>query len=264
MENLHIGWDVGGWNCDKNPKSRDAIVILDKNRQVLGIPWRGNLRNTINGANSSAEWISAILALCQVNWSDEHLPKVTMAIDTPLGFSDEFRQLLNGVASLDTATESTANRYLFRHTERFLSEHGLTPLSAIKDMIGSQATKGMHVLSKLSLKPSSPGIWADNHLLKAIEAYPAACKHSPTVGEILTPFMSSQDVIRLPMDSIWEGATFTSGIDHDDKRDALICALVAWLFDWQKSSLAFPLSNTPVAEGWIFIPEDALEQGGQL
>jgi hypothetical protein len=24
-----IGWDVGGWNCDHNPNSRDAIVILD-------------------------------------------------------------------------------------------------------------------------------------------------------------------------------------------------------------------------------------------
>ena len=24
-----IGWDVGGWNCDKNGESRDAIVILD-------------------------------------------------------------------------------------------------------------------------------------------------------------------------------------------------------------------------------------------
>ena len=24
-----IGWDVGGWNCEKNAKSRDALVILD-------------------------------------------------------------------------------------------------------------------------------------------------------------------------------------------------------------------------------------------
>jgi hypothetical protein len=22
----NIGWDVGGWNCDKNPRGRDAIV----------------------------------------------------------------------------------------------------------------------------------------------------------------------------------------------------------------------------------------------
>ena len=26
---LFIGWDVGGWNCDNNADSRDAIVILD-------------------------------------------------------------------------------------------------------------------------------------------------------------------------------------------------------------------------------------------
>lgn len=24
---LYIGWDVGGWNCDKNNKSRDALMI---------------------------------------------------------------------------------------------------------------------------------------------------------------------------------------------------------------------------------------------
>jgi len=25
-----IGWDVGGWNCDHNATSRDAIVILNE------------------------------------------------------------------------------------------------------------------------------------------------------------------------------------------------------------------------------------------
>ena len=29
---LFIGWDVGGWNCDKNPASRDALVVLDAGR----------------------------------------------------------------------------------------------------------------------------------------------------------------------------------------------------------------------------------------
>jgi hypothetical protein len=28
-----IGWDVGGWNCDKNRESRDALVILDVNQR---------------------------------------------------------------------------------------------------------------------------------------------------------------------------------------------------------------------------------------
>ena len=41
---IFIGWDVGGWNCDNNPKSRDAMVVLNAERQIVGKPWRGNLR----------------------------------------------------------------------------------------------------------------------------------------------------------------------------------------------------------------------------
>jgi len=37
-------WSIGGWNCDKNQNSRDAIVILDANHEIVGTPWRGNLR----------------------------------------------------------------------------------------------------------------------------------------------------------------------------------------------------------------------------
>lgn len=24
---LFMGWDVGGWNCDRNPASRDALAF---------------------------------------------------------------------------------------------------------------------------------------------------------------------------------------------------------------------------------------------
>ena len=48
---FYIGWDVGGWNCEKNGKSRDAIVILDAALQIVGKPWRGNLRTTLNAVN---------------------------------------------------------------------------------------------------------------------------------------------------------------------------------------------------------------------
>jgi hypothetical protein len=47
---FYIGWDVGGWNCDKNGKSRDALVILDADMNLIGKPWRGNLSETINAA----------------------------------------------------------------------------------------------------------------------------------------------------------------------------------------------------------------------
>ena len=59
-----IGWDVGGGNCDKNGESRDAIVILDAGLAIVGTPWRGNLRKSINAATTSRAWVEALFALC--------------------------------------------------------------------------------------------------------------------------------------------------------------------------------------------------------
>lgn len=59
-----IGWDVGGWTCDKNRISRDAIVILDAKLNVVGQPWRGNLRKHINAYSTTSDWVMAILSLC--------------------------------------------------------------------------------------------------------------------------------------------------------------------------------------------------------
>lgn len=44
MRHYYIGWDVGAWNGDRNAASRDAIVILDAARRVIGTRGRGNLR----------------------------------------------------------------------------------------------------------------------------------------------------------------------------------------------------------------------------
>ena len=62
-----IGWDVGGWNCDKNQNSRDAIVILDTNREIVGSPWRGNLRKNINVSSTTTDWIAALFGSCGSN-----------------------------------------------------------------------------------------------------------------------------------------------------------------------------------------------------
>ena len=99
-----LGWDVGGWNCDKNGKSRDAIVILNQNVEIVGKPWRGNLR----------------------------VP--------------------------------------------------------IKDMIGSQATKGIHTVAKFAPRRPSRGVWADCIGLTAIEGYPSACKYSATIMALWSRF----------------------------------------------------------------------------
>ncbi|WLQ16274.1 DUF429 domain-containing protein [Hahella aquimaris] len=256
---LYIGWDVGGWNCDSNSKSRDALVVLDGRRRLLGKPWRGNLRKVINQAATTAEWIQALLECCEVTSPSSKLPVVTLAIDTPLGFSLALQQLITGGAPVDRLDESAANPYLFRFTERFLFQQGLAPLSAVKDMIGSQATKGMHALAKFAPQRKSVGVWEGDGQLQAIEAYPSSCRHSDLMATLLEPFCSDRRNDAQPLRLHWRDAAFVENIDHDDKRDALICALIAWLFVNQPEQLQPPEPDTPLSEGWIFVPQDGLD-----
>lgn len=239
---IFIGWDVGGWNCDKNPASRDALVILDQQRRILGSPWRGNLRGVINQAASSGDFVAQLLRLCALDDQSYAQAEVVLAIDTPLGFSTALRNLLlNGTPS-GAIGNSATNPYLFRQTERFLFERGLSPLSSIKDMIGSQATKGMHVLACFAPQIEHCGVWTDGQNLKAIEAYPTACKRSATMAELRAAI----------------GEPVAAGPGHSDLDDALTCALTAWLFRFQPMRLTQPEAHVDLREGWIFVPADGL------
>ncbi len=237
-QDFYIGWDVGGWNCDKNSRSRDAVVILDTSLAIIGQPWRGNLRNSINAVQTSEEWIQALFELCAADtihaWSHIYL-----AIDTPLGFSEEFIGLITELRCAAALGNSSSNPYLYRGTERLLFEQGLAPLSPIKDMIGSQATKGMHVLARFAREMVSCGVWTDGRALTVLEAYPSGCQHSATITKLRDRY---------------------DALDHEDKEDALTCALVAYLYAVKRELLAVPTSDIPVSEGWIWVPKDALRQ----
>jgi predicted nuclease with RNAse H fold len=236
---LFIGWDVGGWNCDHNPNSRDALAILDAQLALVGRPWRGNLREAINQAASAAEFIRGMLDLCAAPLEAE-AASVALAIDTPLGFSDEFVKLISRGGYAEPVGESATNLYLYRQTERYLFAHGLRPLSPVKDMIGSQATKGMHVLAKFAPQVVRCGVWSDGERLTVIEAYPSACKRSAVVANL------RQQVAR-PPDL------------NQDEMDALTCALVACLYSQRPKSLIPPAASVPANEGWIWVPGDILE-----
>jgi len=226
-----IGWDVGGWNCDKNGNSRDAIVILDDTLAIVGQPWRGNLRECIANATTTSNWLKALFAKCKSRFP-ARAAAVTMAIDTPLGFSDEFVGLITRRRCVEADDTSGLNRYLFRQAERYLFDRGLRPLSAVKDMIGSQATKGMHVLAKFAPKIESCGVWTDERGFRAIETYPTACRETPEVKKLLKR---------------------SKPLGHDDKDDARICALVAYLFATERSKLDDPDDSVPRSEGWIWV-----------
>lgn len=232
---VSIGWDVGGWNCDKNGKSQDAIVILDGALTIVGQPWRGNLRSCIAAAKTTGDWLKALFAKCDVG-CPSGIVAVTMAIDAPLGFSDELIGLLTEQTPVEPDVTSGRNRYLFRQTERHLFERGLKPLSAIKDMIGSQATKGMHVLAKFAPIVESCGVWTDGHGFRAIETYPTACRETEVVKGLLKSHKP---------------------LGHSDKDDARVCAVVADLFATKRDALEGPHENIPHREGWIWVPKEA-------
>jgi hypothetical protein len=245
-----IGWDVGGWNCDKNRESRDALMILDAERHLVGTPWRGNLRQSINEAATAREWLRRLFGYCRADFPEHNLQAV-LAIDTPLGFSEAFSRLITCREYAEAVEKSNTNAYLFRVTERFLFDHGLTPLSAVKDMIGSQATKGMHVLAKFAPQVTQCGVWSDGDCLTAIEAYPSACKTSAFIQNLLSQYVIGERVD--PPGRLW-----IETIDYQDKLDALICALLAHAFTHCPSKLAPPPEFIPPAEGWIWVFADAL------
>ena len=234
-----VGWDVGGWNCDKNGKSRDAIAILDSELQQVGKPWRGNLTGTLNAARDSSDLIGKLFLLCGYP-APGGQTSVTLAIDTPLGFSLAFQKLVTCLEATGPIGKSAGNPYLFRQTEKFLFHYGLSPLSAVKDMIGSQATKGMHVLARFAPSVTSCGVWSDGQTLTVIEAYPSACKGSTTISDLKRGF----DL---------------ESLGHDDQRDAIVCALIAHLHARDHGVLAAPPPETSPSEGWIWVPRDALK-----
>lgn len=245
-EKVYLGWDVGGWNCDKNSKSRDALVFLDANRKIMGVPWRGNLAATINQSDDQVTFLKALFRLCELEYQHQ---KMLLAIDTPLCFSDGFRNLLNGTFSA-TGVTSSQNPYLFRQCERLLAERGFKPLSAIKDMIGAQATKGIHALAKFVPDSVSTGVW-QHQSITAIEAYPSPCRESKYITALTNmtkwPLVSAES----------EGPLMTNGkVRHQDHIDALICALIGWSFDKTPEALWQPSESAPVSEGWIFLPKD--------
>lgn len=243
---VYVGWDVGGWNCDKNSTSRDALVMLDSQGEILGFPWRGNLAHLINESDNQQAFLSGVFDLCELDYLQQ---QIVLAIDTPLAFSNSFRNLLNGVVS-NTHFASHQNPYLFRYCERLLADRGFKPLSAVKDMIGAQATKGMHLLAKFIPEKMSTGVWRHQNIT-AIEAYPSPCKESRHITDL-------QNKAQWPLAKKNTGKqTLVNGKAlHQDHLDAHICALIGWTFQQLPELLWHPEQDAPETEGWIFVPND--------
>lgn len=221
-------------------------MVLNQQSELVGKPWRGNLRDTIAAAASYTDWLLTVAKLCQFDDNTKAAfttQNVVMAIDTPLGFSNGLLMLLQGEAVATPFTASCDNPYLYRHTERELFAHGFSPLSAVKDMIGSQATKGLHLLRKFGFTPSPSGVWQFNPSSQhhALESYPTVLKTSALVAQYIEQLSSQTDFIS------W----------HQDIQDAAYCAIAALLYQQQPNTMATPTEDF-TTEGWIYVPKECL------
>ena len=231
-ERLFIGWDVGAWHCDRKSGSQDALVVLDAKNQPAGRPWRGNLRKTINDNSTASEFVSAVLKLCGIDRTTGAV-LATLAIDAPLGFPHVLTRLIASKETVEPSERSTDNPYLFRLTERRLVSEGVVPLSSVKDSIGSQTTKAMHVVAKYCPDRTGVGVWSDNRCLQAIETYPSLClSRAPALKEA-----------REAVDN------------HPDIKDAYVCARIARDFVLSPENLEPPVCEAlRPSEGWIWAP----------
>ena len=137
---LYVGWDVGGWHCDRNKSSRDALVVtalIGDEVVVVGRSWRGNLRALLMGQTGDA-LIAGLLELCGV---EPEAAEIIISIDTPLGWPSAMIALARGGATSFVSAADGENPYTRRATELALVRRGFAPLSAVRDMLGSQSTK---------------------------------------------------------------------------------------------------------------------------
>jgi hypothetical protein len=239
----YIGWDVGGWNCD-HAKSQDALCVLKgtwDNLNLTGEPWRGNLREVL-----VAECGNLATILQKVKVKPEEAQSVTWAIDTPLGWPKPFCELVLGRGDpAHVPPRGNNNPYLFRRTEQWIAQQGpRCPLSAVRDKIGSQSTKGIYFLRRCGFERENIGIWkAGGHT--AIETYPTPVRGNPRAQGAFAHLQSS-----LSEQSAAAGINALS-----DVQDSLWCALIAAMFAIDREGLYPPERDVSAEEGWIWIPK---------
>jgi hypothetical protein len=240
-----IGWDVGAWHCKKGKStSCDALAILTPQGELVGEITLGNITPILLETATTENLISRLFAWCQAPLPPEPVT-VILGIDAALTLPPALLALLKGKPTTDSQpfANSRTNPYLYRPTEHYLFEHrrnrtGL--LSPIQDQIGSQATKAMHLLARFAPTVATAGLWqSHNGNLVALEVYPAACKNTTFAIETIQ---------RYPQ----------RGEPHSDGYDALMCALVARTLLVAPQQLQPPPVGSPPAEGWIWIPKEAL------
>ena len=118
--------------------------------------------------------MSQLFDLCKNSLADSNV-EVTLRSIHLSGSQLNFRALSHRRTPQDAIGLSDTNQYLYRRQSDYFRANK-KPLSAVKDMIGSQATKAMHVLAKFAHHAQSCGVWKRMGEFNHVEAYPASYK----------------------------------------------------------------------------------------
>ena len=245
---LYVGWDVGGWHCDRNASSRDALVVtalIDGEVTIVGRHWRGNLRALLM-QHTGYELATGMLKLCGLSLSEK--TEIVIAIDTPLGWPSAMMCLAQGGATSFVSASDGENPYTRRETELELIRRGFTPLSAVRDMLGSQSTKGIHFLRAAGLEEDTCGLWrrksGGGGYVTAMETYPAVALQADRIRSLQAAVIGRSGA----------GLQDKGKPMHDDIRDALACSLVAYMFAERSTEIDPIPAHVPSGEGWIVLP----------
>ncbi len=203
----------------------------------LAVSHDGSLRPSI---------VSAMLNYCGVQAEDA--TEVTVAIDTLLGWPHAMMRLAQGGSTSVVSASDGENPYTRRETELDLIRRGYSPLSAVRDMLGSQSTKGIHCLRAAELEEVSCGVWRHTdglgRTVTAIETYPAVALQMNRLRLLQTETLERYGGSLRPENKPL----------HDDVRDALACALVAFIFAESSQDMEPVPADVPPGEGWIILP----------
>jgi hypothetical protein len=166
--------------------------------------------------------------------------------------------LINEGSTTHVPAAADENPYVFRRTEVDLFGESHRPLSAVRDMIGSQSTKGLHFIAHLGARRVSAGVWTFDHPathaeVSIIETYPAPCRRSAAIAGMVKRLGPVPSHRRRNA----QGERFRS-----DLNDAGCCSLVAWMYERARDRLVHPKDSVLTQEGWIWLPCDCMPSKG--
>ncbi len=293
MSTYYVGWDVGAWGCAKTmfaASSQDCITILGEDGKLL-FAWMGNICD-YNQTSSLIGLLNSLIKENKKNPSNKNIiinlikkvdkdkdekyikdtDKLIIAVDAILGMPKQALRLfqlnetigakegdlLNSDGDLLNSDDEWKT-FVFRLVERNL--HHKSPLSVLKDMLGSQSTKALFTLKRWGFTWSEESfIWKNGDNI-ALETYPSAA--SSNVIKIVNEELQLVEGSEIKYGSKEQYiAKLDAKIDDDEKRwldlnDSLICANIAKEFVKNENELCHPSDNEiddAKQEGWIWLP----------